>query len=229
MTVTEEVQGAVEVETDASYLSFLPGERLHKARELRGLSIAQVAQELRLSERYVRAMEADDYSSLPESAFVRGYMRRYAQLVKLSPDDIVARFDESLTGSRADELRAEKRRNPLQLLGELSQRRVRWPQLLGWLSAAFIVLLLLGGLFWRAGASRPNVQGSTDTPMTSAPAMAPAVTAPVIMPLSPAASGVLPAPAAASTDVLPSPAGSSVVALPAPVAAPAAPAAASGR
>ncbi|MFN3397914.1 MAG: helix-turn-helix domain-containing protein, partial [Sulfurimicrobium sp.] len=70
-----------------------PGARLKKAREARGFDVAKVSAELRLSQRIVAAIEADLYRELPEPAFVRGYMRRYAQLVQLSPDDIAARFD----------------------------------------------------------------------------------------------------------------------------------------
>ena len=77
---------------EADYLSFMPGQRLKKAREVRGLTVDQVAKELHLSQRFVTAMEADAYKDLPEPAFVRGYMRRYAQLVKLSPDDIAGKF-----------------------------------------------------------------------------------------------------------------------------------------
>lgn len=203
--MTEESNSSVEVETDASYLSFLPGERLQKARELRGLSTAQVAQELRLSERYVLAMEADDYGSLPEPAFVRGYMRRYAQLVKLSPDDIVARFDESLGGSQMVELEHRKRRNPLQLLGDLSRRRVNWARIMGWISAGLIMLVVLGTIFWRVGTSRPAVAPVTDT---AVPAVVPAPAAPSAM--APMAGSGAVAVGSAPADTLPNPATSSV-------------------
>ena len=64
------------------------------------ITAEQVARETNLSLRYVQALEQDDYDVLPGPAFIRGYLRRYAQLVQLSPDTLVAVFDE-LWSSRA--------------------------------------------------------------------------------------------------------------------------------
>ncbi|MGL1395377.1 helix-turn-helix domain-containing protein, partial [Vibrio parahaemolyticus] len=85
---------------------------------LRGQAVADVSRELNLPERFILAIEADDYAQLPELAFVRGYLRRYAQLVRLSPDEIVLRFEEHFASrGRVPEAAATGRVNPIQLLG----------------------------------------------------------------------------------------------------------------
>lgn len=77
-----------------NYLSFRPGARLKKAREALDLTIEQVAESLKILPRVLLAIEADQYKSLPEPVYVRGYLRLYAELVALPADEIIARFDE---------------------------------------------------------------------------------------------------------------------------------------
>lgn len=194
------------------YLSFKPGQRLKKARELRGLSQDQVVAELRLSRRIIEGMEADDYPSLPEPAFVRGYMRRYAQLVKLSPDDIAARFDESYSADTATPEPDVRPRNPIQILGDLARPRLRVGHLLSWASLAVVALLFVG-FFW----ARQDSSISSSLEEKAEPAVS--ATVPVtVAPALPATSDTV---ATLGVDeVLPSPSGPSELPLPVGVGAP---------
>lgn len=211
------------------YLSFKPGQRLKKARELRGLSVDQVISDLRLTRRIVEGIEADDYSSLPEPAFVRGYMRRYAQLVKLSPDDIAARFDESYAVDTATPEPDARPRNPIQILGDLARPRLRPGRLLSWASLVVIVALFAGFFWARQEASTPApVLDNVEVPVVAtAPVTTAAVTTVTVSPGTPDAA------AAVATDVLPSPSGPAVLPPPVgtgvqPVIAPVLPAPATG-
>lgn len=190
---------------DGDYLSYKPGQRLKKARELRGLSIDQVTSELRLSQRIVAGMEADDYSALPEPAFVRGYMRRYAQLVKLSPDDIAARFDQAYAADMTTPEPDERPRNPVQILGDLARPRARLRRLLPWASLAVILLMVIG-FFWGREENLP-IAAEPIAPEALVPA-------PVVPPAELPSSAEAPVVAA---DVLPMP--SAPVQLPAAVGA----------
>lgn len=68
----------------------LPGERLAAARESRGMTVAEIAQQLKLSPWQVEALEAGNTSRLPSAVFVRGFIRNYARLVKLDPKELLA-------------------------------------------------------------------------------------------------------------------------------------------
>ncbi len=59
-----------------------PGTILRRAREVKGLDIEAIAGMLHLSEAKVNAIEADDFSLLPEPVFVRGYLINYARLLE---------------------------------------------------------------------------------------------------------------------------------------------------
>lgn len=67
-----------------------PGALLREARERQGLSLADVARHLKLSQRQVDAIEKDNFAALPGPVFVRGFMRNYARLVALDASVLVA-------------------------------------------------------------------------------------------------------------------------------------------
>jgi cytoskeleton protein RodZ len=48
-----------------------------------GLSVEQLADQLKLSPRQVMALESDDFASLPPPAVVRGFIRAYAKAVRI--------------------------------------------------------------------------------------------------------------------------------------------------
>jgi len=65
-----------------------PGRMLAEARVAKGLTLAEVAAQLKLSPSQVTALEADDYGSLPGPVFVRGFIRNYARLLDQNPEQI---------------------------------------------------------------------------------------------------------------------------------------------
>lgn len=67
-----------------------PGAQLAAQREAMGLSVEQIADQLKLAPRQVVALEAGDYASLPNMAVVRGFVRAYAKVVKLDATPLVA-------------------------------------------------------------------------------------------------------------------------------------------
>jgi cytoskeleton protein RodZ len=59
------------------------GSILSAARQRQGLSVADVARQLKLGVRQIEALEADDYKHLPRITFVRGFIRNYAKLLQI--------------------------------------------------------------------------------------------------------------------------------------------------
>jgi cytoskeleton protein RodZ len=66
-----------------------PGARLRAAREAAGLSLDQVAQQLKLAQRQVKALEDENFAELPGRTFSRGFVRNYARLLNLDPEDLL--------------------------------------------------------------------------------------------------------------------------------------------
>lgn len=67
-----------------------PGARLMAERRAQGLSLGDVARQLKLSVRQVEALERDEYDAFPGPVFVRGFLRNYAKLLQLEPEALVA-------------------------------------------------------------------------------------------------------------------------------------------
>jgi cytoskeletal protein RodZ len=59
---------------------------LRQARLDRGASLADVEAETRIRRRYLEALEAEDYASLPATVYTRGFIRSYARYLGLDPE-----------------------------------------------------------------------------------------------------------------------------------------------
>jgi cytoskeleton protein RodZ len=70
-----------------------PGAQLREARHRANLSLEEVATQLRLDRRTVRALEDNEFQYLPAPTFIRGYIRSYARLLGLPPGPILEAYD----------------------------------------------------------------------------------------------------------------------------------------
>lgn len=145
------------------------GGQLKSAREAKGLTLEQVSRETQLSLRYLQALEADDFEALPGVAFVRGYIRRYAERVGLSAGELIARYDEVLPSSSRLGHQAPLAAPPLQLDDSEGGRSTRTTRILIVLATLFFLVYVAASVFWH----------SEDTEAV-APAAPVAVEAPVV-------------------------------------------------
>lgn len=95
--------------------TFAPGAVLAQARNSQGLSILEVAESLKITESYVKAIEESTFDMLPQAAFVRGYIRNYAKLVGLNGEDLVKDFDHfiGIDSLESPRLQGSKKLKPL--------------------------------------------------------------------------------------------------------------------
>ncbi|GGO85974.1 Cro/Cl family transcriptional regulator [Marinobacterium nitratireducens] len=121
-----------------SQISGFPGKSLVRAREQLGMSSAQVASELRLSVQQVDAIEAADFSKLPNVVFTRGYIRAYARLVKLDGDELVRQYDQHVGG--------ERQTAPIRTVTRIRPSGSSGPVTFG--SLLLLVLVVVGATFW---------------------------------------------------------------------------------
>ena len=69
------------------------GEALREAREAQGMTLDEVSTWLRLMRRQLEAMESDDFESLGQPVFARGFVRNYARLLGLDADALLSRME----------------------------------------------------------------------------------------------------------------------------------------
>ena len=69
------------------------GQILRDAREAKGLSHADVFDKIRITPKFLKAMEEGTYESLPSQTHVRGYLRKYARHLQLDADPLLERYE----------------------------------------------------------------------------------------------------------------------------------------
>lgn len=79
-------------------VSLAIGVTLRSARIQRGLSIEQVAQDTRISARFIEALEDEAFDELPAPVYVRGFLRSYANYLKVDADSLLEELNSG--GSR---------------------------------------------------------------------------------------------------------------------------------
>src|SRR5215218_7805528 len=94
------------------------GDWLRRQRELREISLRDIAERTKISLRYLEAMEADRFDLLPAPLFAKGFLREYARYVGLSPDDVVNHYlsvhsPEELAGDPKEDTKVRSRPKPV--------------------------------------------------------------------------------------------------------------------
>ena len=77
-------------------MSLTLGEKLRQAREDRGLSISEVAEQTRISALYLESIENNDYRVLPGGIFNKGFVKSYAKQVGLDEQEALQDYSRLL-------------------------------------------------------------------------------------------------------------------------------------
>ena len=70
------------------------GTYLRQERELRQISLEEIAQTTRIPLRMLQHLEDDDHDSLPGEVFTRGFLKSYARSVGLDAEDVLLRYGQ---------------------------------------------------------------------------------------------------------------------------------------
>jgi len=68
------------------------GENLRRERDVRGVSLREIAEGTKISVRFLQALEEDRLDVLPGGLFPRAFVRQYALFLGLDPEKIVTEF-----------------------------------------------------------------------------------------------------------------------------------------
>ena len=68
------------------------GAWLKKVREYKCVSIPRLADMTKISKIYLRAIEQEDFETLPPTAYIRGFVYQYSKCLKLNPDLICSSY-----------------------------------------------------------------------------------------------------------------------------------------
>src|SRR3954469_13297623 len=68
------------------------GERIKREREMRGVSLEEIAESTKIGKRNLEALETEDFDKLPGGIFNKGFVRAYAKYLGLDEDQAVTDF-----------------------------------------------------------------------------------------------------------------------------------------
>ena len=119
------------------------GQQLQRARERKGLSVSDVAEQQHLRSSIIQAIEAGDYSKIDTELFLKGYVRTYARQVDLDGDALIRDLDAELAPIRQQK-EDEQQAHPL---ANIERRRERKRQLAKALLVVFLLALAGYGVF----------------------------------------------------------------------------------
>lgn len=145
------------------------GDWLKRQREMREISLRDIADRTKISLRYLEAMEDDRFDLLPAPIFAKGFLREYARYVGLSPDEVVNHYLSVQQQAAPEEDEAKKDST---LAG---QRLVRSRPVRNWTYGLFLalaVLVLIGlvaALAWYAEHRRNDPGAEMAPPPIAAP------------------------------------------------------------
>jgi cytoskeleton protein RodZ len=171
------------------------GRALAAAREARGLTQSDVAAQLRLHPRQVKAIEEEDLTALPEGPFVRGYLRNFARLVELPAEPLLSLLNAKLRPT--EPLRVEaggsKAVSPIQ---RMPREPMSGPWVLGGAVAALVVFALFGWWTMRTGPQEEAAETKAMSAAGDAASVAQASASAVPQEQVPAAAAAAPPPVA---------------------------------
>lgn len=162
------------------------GEVLKRERELRQITLREVAEATKINLRYLDALERDDFRHLPGGVFNKGFVRAYSQHIGIDADSMVdaylAEEREQDARNQAQTTESHRRAVPAEDFGDAPAAPLRLVLFGIGLVVAILVLAVLGFLYWRGildparwlrGKPRtdaPQTQLSSPRPVPGAPA-----------------------------------------------------------
>ena len=86
-----------------------PGELLKEARKKTRRRYKRLSSELGIPEKYLEALEENNFSIMAGPAYIKGYLRAYAKKLDLDPETVIAAFDRYLKDQRRLKKKAVKK------------------------------------------------------------------------------------------------------------------------
>ena len=185
------------------------GETLRREREKRNLGLEQISRELKISARFLEAIEGEQFEKLPGAVFAKSFVRQYARMLGLDEEEMAAEVQRAIEPQsgvpdfvQQSDVPAPEIRLPRveawQNVGDKS-----WSSSLPALALMVVVMLVCSGVYawWqrqRTAIPREEPRAAVQTPAPTAqaptaqapasepaPAQVPPVSAPQSAPVQP--------------------------------------------
>jgi hypothetical protein len=131
------------------------GNSLRAARERQGLGYPEIELATKIRAKYIRALEEEDFTAIPGDAYMRGFLRTYADYLGLDGEVYVEEYASRNISSWRDELPPRPARRRVPRRDRPFERRAVLLVLAG-----IVTVTLLVFVAWRYGGSSSHVPGA---------------------------------------------------------------------
>lgn len=125
-------------------MSLTLGEKIRQAREAKGASISEVAEQTRISALYLESIENNDYRGLPGGIFNKGFVKSYAKYVGLNEQDALQDYTRLIADQGETNVEETKTYRPEVLTDDRSGGSM--------IPTVIFAVIILGLLSWAAFA-----------------------------------------------------------------------------
>lgn len=136
------------------------GEKLREAREERGISISEVAEQTRISSLYITSIEKDDYKPLPGGIFNKGFVKSYAKFIGIDEHEALHDYSKIVAETEGQDDDDGLRKYRPEVLTDDNTVSSMVPTII---FAGIILALMTGGILFAVN----YLQNQPDTPPTA--------------------------------------------------------------
>ncbi|HLH16572.1 MAG TPA: RodZ domain-containing protein [Bryobacteraceae bacterium] len=161
------------------------GETLRRERQKRNFDLDQISRELKISSRFLEAIEEERFDQLPAPVFAKSFVRQYATLLELDAEELVAEVQRRIAPEPPPDQPLKPPHEPLGSVEELHLPRVEewesvgdrrgWSSSLPALAMVVAVMMVCSGVyaFWQHSRRQSSPQETARTAEVTPPPMQP--------------------------------------------------------
>lgn len=158
------------------------GEKLRREREMRGITLDEIATQTKISARNLRALEEEKFDQLPGGIFNKGFVRAYAKFLGIDEEHMVAEYVAASQDTEAvreqklkDEFAKAEFRKPKDDDRDISlEPKSQWGTIAG---IVLLAVLAFGG--WQV-YQKKKAERASQHPQASPANPAPKITIPAV-------------------------------------------------
>ena len=145
-------------------MSLTLGEKLRQAREARGITLSEVAEQTRIAPLYIESIENDDYRGLPGGIFNKGFVKSFAKYVGVDEQEALQDY-ATLAANQVNQIVDEPRTYRPEVLTDERSSASSIPTII---FAVIILGLMTGGILFLVKYLQNNpATSSTETANTA--------------------------------------------------------------
>ncbi|MGP4040234.1 helix-turn-helix domain-containing protein [Gracilibacillus sp. D59] len=115
------------------------GERLKEERESKNMSLEDIQNVTKIQVRYLEAIEQERFNVMPGSFYVRAFIKEYATVLGLNPDELMEEYKNQLPIEKEEDVALSRVKS-----SKKNNATTKTPVIFSFLPSVIVVLLIVG-------------------------------------------------------------------------------------